>query len=124
MTVDSVYRMSAQSYAHRTPESYSWEQSIVRYSGSQEDITFEDMDRMAVTSSSTLLACSLIALQASSFDRIGWFECEMPAAAMTRSTGKHGTHWKAGWEVVITLGSVEIKCHVEWEEDVSDLVIR
>ncbi|KAG8977961.1 hypothetical protein FRC05_000489, partial [Tulasnella sp. 425] len=88
--VDSVYRMRVRSGAYRAPEFYSWEQSLVRYSGSQDDITFVDMDR--------------------------WFECEMPAAAMTRRKGKHGRYWSAGWEVVITLGTVEIKCQVKWDE--------
>lgn len=38
---------------------------------------------------------------------------------MSRRRGKHGTYWQPEWEVVITLGTVEIKCHIEWEENVS-----
>ncbi|KIO27478.1 hypothetical protein M407DRAFT_23293 [Tulasnella calospora MUT 4182] len=96
--VESVYRESVTSQACQIPEIHSWEQYLVRYSGSIEDITFMDMDPSA-------------------FDIIGWFECEMPATAMTRRRGKHGTYWQPQWEVVITLGTVEIKCHVEWNEN-------
>ncbi|KAG8937827.1 hypothetical protein FRC00_000351 [Tulasnella sp. 408] len=51
------------------------------------------------------------------FDSVGWFECEIPASALTKRTGKYGTYWAVNYEVVITLGTVEIKCHIEWEEN-------
>lgn len=56
MKVDSVYREGVTSKAHRIPDVHSWEQSIIRYSGSIEDITFVDMDRM-VTTFVTLIFC-------------------------------------------------------------------
>lgn len=55
---------------------------------------------------------------ASAFREIGWFRCEVPASAMTRRTGQYGTYYAADYEIVITLGTVEIKAHIEWEENV------
>ncbi|KAG8909730.1 hypothetical protein FRC01_006753 [Tulasnella sp. 417] len=97
--VDSVYRQSVTTVnAFQKPEIHSWEEHLIRYSGSIEDIAFVDMDPYA-------------------FDVVGWFECDMPAAAMTRRRGKNGTYWRPEWTVVITLGTVEIKCHIEWVEN-------
>ncbi|KAG8996767.1 hypothetical protein FRB90_012641 [Tulasnella sp. 427] len=36
---------------------------------------------------------------------------------MTRRNGKYGSYWAASFDVVITLGAVEMKCWIEWEED-------
>ncbi|KAG8954067.1 hypothetical protein FRC04_001051 [Tulasnella sp. 424] len=96
--VDSVYTEHVNSRACRTPESVTWSQSIQRYNGTRSNITFTDMDPSA-------------------FDYIGWFHCEIPASAMTRRTGAHGAYWAVEYDIVITLGTVEIKAHVEWEEN-------
>lgn len=55
---------------------------------------------------------------ASAFEEIGWFRCEIPASAMTRRTGQHGTYYDVEFDIVIKLGTVEIKAHVEWEQNV------
>ncbi|KAG9009248.1 hypothetical protein FRB90_008492 [Tulasnella sp. 427] len=96
--VDSVYREHVHSEAVRRPEATSWNQSIERYNGTRDNITFSDMDPLA-------------------FEDIGWFRCEIPASAMTRRVGKHGAYYAVDYDVVITLGTVEIKAHVEWEEN-------
>ncbi|KAG8922380.1 hypothetical protein FRC00_007507 [Tulasnella sp. 408] len=96
--VDSVYREHAHSQACRTPETVTWFQSIKRYSGTRDNISFVDMDPSA-------------------FEEIGWFRCEIPASAMTRRTGQHGTYYDVEFDIVITLGTVEIKAHVEWEQN-------
>ncbi|KIO27471.1 hypothetical protein M407DRAFT_232728 [Tulasnella calospora MUT 4182] len=98
VNVDSVYRKSARSMGYRAPEMHTWVQSIKRYNGTQDNITFIDMDPSA-------------------FADIGWFSCEIPASAMTREAGEYGTYYVAEFEVVIALGTVEIKAHVEWEEN-------
>lgn len=38
---------------------------------------------------------------------------------MTRRTGKSGPYWAVDYDVVMYLGTVEIKAYVEWEEYVS-----
>lgn len=40
---------------------------------------------------------------------------------MTKRTGKDGAFWAVDLNIVITLGTVEIKAYVEWEENVSSL---
>lgn len=37
---------------------------------------------------------------------------------MTRRTGQCGTYYAVDFGIVITLGTVEIQAHVEWEENV------
>ncbi|KAG8929277.1 hypothetical protein FRC00_001494 [Tulasnella sp. 408] len=96
--VDDVYRKSIRSKARRSPETHTWSQSIERYNGTRDNITFVDMDPSA-------------------FEDIGWFRCEIPASASTKRTGQHGTYYAADYEVVVTLGTVEIKAHIEWEEN-------
>lgn len=78
---------------------------------------------------------------ASAFEAIGWFQCEIPASAMTKRTGLLASalgesNWLSRWaglqesyyavefDIVITLGTVELKAHVEWEEDVSAMGFR
>lgn len=56
---------------------------------------------------------------ASAFDTIGYFRCDIPASAMKRRTGPRGAFYEVDYDVVITLGTVEVKAHVEWEEAVS-----
>ncbi|KIO22616.1 hypothetical protein M407DRAFT_27874 [Tulasnella calospora MUT 4182] len=96
--VDSVYRQGSQSVASRAPEMFTNVQPIKRYNGTRENIAFIDMDPSA-------------------FADIGWFSYEIPASAMKRQTGQSGTYYTADFEIVITLGTVEIKAHVEWEEN-------
>ncbi|KAG9009250.1 hypothetical protein FRB90_008494 [Tulasnella sp. 427] len=96
--VDSVYRQNVQSSPYRRPEATSWNQHIQKYNGIRDKVTFTDMDPNA-------------------FEDIGWFRCDIPASAMTKRTGKNGAYYAVSFEIVITLGTVEIKAHVEWEEN-------
>ncbi|KAG9043148.1 hypothetical protein FS837_009947 [Tulasnella sp. UAMH 9824] len=96
--VDSIYREHVESEAYRAPEVVTWTQTIERYNGTRDNVTFTDMDPFA-------------------FEEIGWFRCEIPASAMTRRTGKHGAYYAVDFDIVITLGTVEIKAHVEWEDN-------
>lgn len=43
---------------------------------------------------------------------------------MTRRMGQDGAYYAASFDIVITLGTVEIKAHAEWEEDVSRMPTR
>ncbi|KAG8929076.1 hypothetical protein FRC01_004908 [Tulasnella sp. 417] len=95
--VDNVYRKHFYSEPSRKPELESWFQSIERYNGTRDNIRFKDMD-------------------SSAFEEIGRFRCDIPASAMTKKTGPHGAFYETEYDVVITLGTVEIKAHVEWKE--------
>ncbi|KAG8929074.1 hypothetical protein FRC01_004906 [Tulasnella sp. 417] len=96
--VDSEYRKSVDGASHRTPAATVWDQHLERYNGNRENITFIDMDPNA-------------------FEDIGFFRCELPASAMTKRPGRQGSYHAVNFEIVITLGTVEIKAHVEWEEN-------
>ncbi|KAG8945114.1 hypothetical protein FRC04_001180 [Tulasnella sp. 424] len=97
--VDRVYKERARSDARRKLEPVRWSQTIQRYSGAAGNVTFMDMDP-------------------DGFEPIGSFWCELPASAMTERTGpgKQGVFWAADLDIVITLGTVEIKAYVEWTE--------
>ncbi|KAG8937832.1 hypothetical protein FRC00_000356 [Tulasnella sp. 408] len=95
--VDNVYRKHFWSDPSRTPTMVTWNQSIERYNGTHNNIRFKDVDPSA-------------------FDTIGYFRCDIPASAMKRRTGPRGAFYEVDYDVVITLGTVEIKAHVEWEE--------
>ncbi|KIO27477.1 glycoside hydrolase family 11 protein [Tulasnella calospora MUT 4182] len=95
--VDNVYRKRFYSEPSRKPELTTWSQSIERYNGTRANVTFKDVDPSA-------------------FEPIGWFRCDIPASAMTQQTGPRGAFYEVEYDVVITLGTVEIKAHVEWEE--------
>lgn len=66
-----------------------------------------------------LTYCLLLADQ---FKSIGSFYCQLPASAMTKRTGPDGEFWAVDLNIVITVGTVEVKAYVEWEEMVSFLL--
>lgn len=43
----------------------------------------------------------------------------MPPSALELRSGPNGQYWVAEFEVVMNLGTSELVCHVEWEENVS-----
>ncbi|KAG9044028.1 hypothetical protein FS837_008864 [Tulasnella sp. UAMH 9824] len=100
--VDQVYKARAHSDARRKPEPVRWSQTIQRYKGAAGNVTFVDMDPH-------------------NFDQIGSFFCEIPASALTKRTRKKSFwteyYWAVDFDIVITLGTVEIKAFIEWEEE-------
>lgn len=66
---------------------------------------------------------------ATSFGRLCTFSAAIPASALVQRKGKKGTWWPANctwWAadfvVVISLGTSEMTCYVEWTENVSTLI--
>ncbi|KIO27484.1 hypothetical protein M407DRAFT_23298 [Tulasnella calospora MUT 4182] len=95
--VDRVYKERGCSDARPKQEPIRWNQTIQRYSGEAGNVTFIDTDP-------------------DGFTQIGSFYCDIPASAMTKHTKGSRTFWAVDFNLVITLGTVEMKAYVEWED--------
>ncbi|KAG8903490.1 hypothetical protein FRC01_009181, partial [Tulasnella sp. 417] len=95
--VEKIYKERGRSDARSKREPIRWTQTIHRYSGAAGNVTFVDMDP-------------------DGFTPIGSFYCDIPASAMTMHMEGFRSFWAVDLDLVITLGTVEVKAYVEWEE--------
>lgn len=123
MKVDKVYKERGRSDARSKPEPIRWDQTIQRYSGAAGNVTFIDMDRTSTNHRVHTVSHAYHPYLADEFTPIGSFYCDIPESAMTKHMMGSRSFWAVDFDLVITLGTVEMKAYVEWEEQVSCLTL-
>jgi len=98
ISVGETYR-SDSGFNRRSQEAVSFTKTLERYSGTMRDVTFRDMDDEAY------------------FGDVCTFKATLPGSAATLHNGRDGEYWRTEFCAVLTFGTTELQCFVEWEEE-------